>query len=311
MPVLRAAAAVLLMLVLSAGGARVFATPTPQAPGAASPGDREVLLREIAKAWSGTPYRDHGTTFSGIGNAEFVREVYGALFDADLPGDPSKWKAMGTAVDKKALEPGDVILYDADPLSHYKKQLHAGVFIGDGQFVASVRGSGVSTMKLADTRWKTAYQGARRIASATALARSTARVAIPAHPVTDRERRLRDVESEWHGTPYKLGGANKAGIDCSAFARVVFKQVYAIDLPRTGEEQEAMGSAVSRSHLQAGDLVFFRIQGMGPQFSSRHVGVYLGAGEFAQASGSRGVTISRLDDPYWNDRYRTARRVLK
>jgi cell wall-associated NlpC family hydrolase len=39
------------------------------------------------------------------------------------------------------------------------------------------------------------------------------------------------------------------------------------------------------------------------------VGVYLGHNEFAQASGSRGVTISKLDDPYWTDRYRTARRL--
>ena len=119
------------------------------------------------------------------------------------------------------------------------------------------------------------------------------------------------MEQEWHGTPYKLGGNGKSGIDCSAFSREVYKDVYGIELPRTAEEQEQLGKAVNRGDLQPGDLVFFRTQGMGPLFRSRHVGVYLGGGEFAQASGRRGVTISRLDDRYWSKRYQTARRLTK
>jgi cell wall-associated NlpC family hydrolase len=89
----------------------------------------------------------------------------------------------------------------------------------------------------------------------------------------------------------------------------VYTEVYHVELPRTVEEQETSGKPIPRSRLQPGDLVFFRAQGMGPRSGSRHVGVYLGAGEFAQASGSRGVTVSRLDDPYWNERYKTARRI--
>jgi cell wall-associated NlpC family hydrolase len=39
--------------------------------------------------------------------------------------------------------------------------------------------------------------------------------------------------------------------------------------------------------------------------------VYLGGGEFAQASGRHGGTISRLDNRYWSKRYQTARRIAK
>lgn len=275
---------------------------------------REALLREVAKAWSGTPYRNHGTTFDGIGNAEFVRELYGAVYDADLTGDAARWRTMGVEVDRKKLEAGDLVLYDADPLTHFKKDLHAGVYIGDGEFVASVRGSSVAILKLNDGRWKAAFQTARRIdpaPRASSSARSTVKTTTSGLPLTETERRLRDFEGEWHGTPYKLGGGGKSGIDCSAFSRLLYAEVYHLDLPRTVEEQETVGSSVARGRLQPGDLVFFRTQAMGPQFRSRHVGVYLGHGEFAQASGSRGVTISRLDDPYWDARYKTARRPAK
>ncbi len=291
----------------------VSASPSPprQPSAKTSADDREALLRDIAKAWAGTPYRNAGTTFSGIGNAEFVREVYGAVFDADLPGDPQRWTTMGVPVAREKLEPGDIVFYDADPLTHFKKAFHAGVYIGDGQFVASVRSATVSVGKLSDSRWKAVYQTARRIVPAAMApsSRSTLKPVDTTRPVSDPERRLRDVEGDWHGTPYRLGGTSKSGIDCSAFSRMVYAEVYRVELPRTVEEQEAVGKSVARSRLRPGDLVFFRTQGMGPRSGSRHVGVYLGGGEFAQASGSRGVTVSRLDDPYWNERYKTARRV--
>jgi len=294
--------------------------------------DRASLLRDIAKAWSGTLYRAGGTTFSGIGNEEFVREVYGAIYETDLEGEPKQWLSMGRGVSKDKLEPGDIILYDADPLRKLLQMQHAGIYIGNGEFVAAVRGSAVTIVKLNDAKWKAAYRTARRIdpdvlaraeamssapaASATG-ARSTAAPSAPAvpkpvpHTVTDAELKLREVEQAWHGTPYKLGGNGKSGIDCSAFTREVFKNVYDVELPRTAEEQEQLGRSVSRDDLQPGDLVFFRTQGMGPLFKSRHVGVYLGGGEFAQASGRHGVTISRLDNSYWSKRYHGARRLTK
>jgi cell wall-associated NlpC family hydrolase len=56
--------------------------------------------------------------------------------------------------------------------------------------------------------------------------------------------------------------------------------------------------------LMSGDLVFFK-----PGYKSRHVGIYLGQGEFAHASTSKGVIISRLDDRFWRQCYVTGRRV--
>lgn len=287
--------------------------------------DRARLLREIAEAWTGTLYRAGGTTFDGIGNDEFVREVYGAVYETDLDGDPKTWATMGVAVAKDGLEAGDIILYDAGGVGGLVKQRHAGLYIGNGEFVSAVRGSAVTILELNDARWKAAYQTARRIdpdvlaridaareprqttPEAAADGAATRTLAAP----TAQEQRLRAVTDEWQGTPYKLGGVSKSGIDCSAFSRVMYSSVYQVELPRTAEEQERLGTRVERRELQSGDLIFFRTQGMGPLFRSRHVGVYLGQGEFAQASGRFGVTVSRLDNRYWSRKYHSARRVAR
>ncbi|KAA0874702.1 NlpC/P60 family protein [Nitrincola tapanii] len=108
----------------------------------------------------------------------------------------------------------------------------------------------------------------------------------------------------WAGTPYRLGGTDRSGIDCSGFVREVFSNVYALDLPRSTDEQVHLGAEVSRQALQPSDLVFFRTGA-----TQRHVGIYLGEGKFLHASTSRGVIISRLDNPYWKRNYWTARRL--
>lgn len=293
--------------------------------------NRAALLRDIAAAWSGTLYKQGGTSFEGIGNDEFVREVYEAVHEEELDGTPAEWAKMGDAVARDDLEPGDIILYEAVGLTAIFNRRHAGIYLGDGDFVHAVKGAAVTVSDLDDARWSAAFKSARRLDPDTlarvrerrAAARAGAAPAAaaakpiapppppppPAHAVTAMEQRLRADIEPWRGTPYKIGGTTKSGIDCSAFTRAIFDASYQMSLPRTAEEQERLGTKIDRSELQAGDLVFFRTQGMGPLFRSRHVGIYLGGGEFAHASGKNGVTVSRLDNRYWSKKYATARRV--
>ncbi len=119
------------------------------------------------------------------------------------------------------------------------------------------------------------------------------------------EQRLRAEEQAWHGTPYRYGGVSRDGIDCSGFVMTVYQDLFGMPLPRTTTGQVEAGEAVSADALQAGDLVFFRTSR-----KTRHVGIYLGDGEFAHASTSQGVTTSRLDNTYWRRTYWTSRRIL-
>lgn len=99
----------------------------------------------------------------------------------------------------------------------------------------------------------------------------------------------------WHGTPYRMGGNSRSGIDCSAFVQVTYRDVFGIDLPRRTDEQVRVGTPISKSELQPGDLIFFR--------EGRHVGIYLENRTFLHASTRRGVIISSLDNNYWAQRF--------
>ncbi|SMY35079.1 NlpC/P60 family protein [Photobacterium andalusiense] len=114
------------------------------------------------------------------------------------------------------------------------------------------------------------------------------------------------VYHNWKGTPYRYGGSSKKGIDCSAFVQVGYSSVYQKMLPRTTLELVKKGKQVKRHTAKEGDLVFFRTGR-----NSRHVGIYLGNSEFLHASQSKGVIISRLDNPYWKRHFWQIRRLDK
>ncbi|HMB89371.1 MAG TPA: NlpC/P60 family protein, partial [Rhodothermales bacterium] len=122
---------------------------------------------------------------------------------------------------------------------------------------------------------------------------------------SDTRALLRAAERIWRGTPYRYGGTTRDGIDCSAFVQVVYGDVFGIDLPRATAQQVHEGEMINHRDLRPGDLVFFKTR---PR--TRHVGIYLGEGEFAHASTSQGVMISHLSESYWRTRFWTSRRIL-
>ncbi len=58
------------------------------------------------------------------------------------------------------------------------------------------------------------------------------------------------------GTPYATNGTTPSGFDCSGFVQYVYRNAAGINLPRTTYDQINVGTAVSQSNLQPGDLVF-------------------------------------------------------
>ena len=110
---------------------------------------------------------------------------------------------------------------------------------------------------------------------------------------------LYEAVNSWLGVPYKYGGTDRNGIDCSAFVGTIVRQVYNVSLHRTANDMLQDVKLISRAQLREGDLVFFT----NSKGKVSHVGIYLKEGLFAHSSTSNGVSVSRLDDTYWNKHF--------
>jgi cell wall-associated NlpC family hydrolase len=120
--------------------------------------------------------------------------------------------------------------------------------------------------------------------------------AVPALP-------LMVLIDDWWGTRYRLGGNDRHGIDCSGFTCMLFNNLFQTQIPRTARDQFAATRAIDPAQLREGDLVFFATGG-----AITHVGFYLQNNKFVHASTSEGVTISDLNDRYWQQRFAGAGR---
>jgi cell wall-associated NlpC family hydrolase len=107
------------------------------------------------------------------------------------------------------------------------------------------------------------------------------------------------------GTPYRNGGADLGGFDCSGFVHYVFAQ-HGLGLPRTVAGQYEAGRKIDSREIQPGDLVFFRTSGG----DASHVGIALGDDAFVHAPSSAGVVrVEMISAKYWMSRFVGARRI--
>ena len=111
----------------------------------------------------------------------------------------------------------------------------------------------------------------------------------------DFEETLIKEVIDWLGTPYKYGGDNKSGTDCSGFIQQVYKIVYGINTPRSANGLYEESIKIKKEKLKQGELVFFKINT--PKIG--HVGIFLQDDYFIHASSSKGVMVSSLSLNYW------------
>jgi cell wall-associated NlpC family hydrolase len=113
------------------------------------------------------------------------------------------------------------------------------------------------------------------------------------------------------GTPYRWGGSDVNGFDCSGLIQFAYGE-HGILLPRMSRDQARLGIGVPRdpASLRPGDILGFSESGSGVT----HVGLYVGDGAFIHSS-STGVKLSYLDatdgdSRWWRERWTTVRRIL-
>ncbi|MEO7274934.1 MAG: C40 family peptidase [Vicinamibacterales bacterium] len=110
---------------------------------------------------------------------------------------------------------------------------------------------------------------------------------------------------ELQGVPYRNGGSDTDGFDCSGLVWYVFAR-QGLAVPRTVAAQFQLGTPVQPDALRPGDLVFFETAGS----PASHVGVVVGADLFVHAPRSRGIVrTEHLSSQYWSSRFVGARRI--
>jgi cell wall-associated NlpC family hydrolase len=127
----------------------------------------------------------------------------------------------------------------------------------------------------------------------------------PATPVALDTYALTGTALTLRGTPYRNGGGDPRGFDCSGFTQYVFAQ-HGIALPREVKDQWDMGRPVNVEEIEPGDLMFFTTVAPG----ASHVAIALGGDEFVHAPSSTGVVrVERASSSYWAQRFIAARRI--
>ncbi len=128
-------------------------------------------------------------------------------------------------------------------------------------------------------------------------------------PAVNRNTVLTDISLRYKGTPYKYGGNTPEGMDCSGLVFRTFAEL-GRPFPRSSYEQAEIFPAVSRSNLQPGDLVYFKI---GKTSRINHTGIVTKIVSkdmilFLHSSSSAGVREDNLHSNYWKPKFVRATR---
>lgn len=128
----------------------------PQQPG----------LVQKALSWLGVRYRFGGQDEKkGFDCAGLVRRVYSTV--VDLPRTAAAQFRQGCVVDRKELQPGDLVFFK----DTYKRGIsHVGIYIGKGEFIhAASSRHAVSIDRLDSPYFDRRFAGGRRITTAAVM----------------------------------------------------------------------------------------------------------------------------------------------
>lgn len=115
-----------------------------------SPHGQDVVIQALGLV--GTPYRLGGTDLEqGVDCSAFIGLVYRRAGKLTLPRTVASLQRWGRAVDREAIEPGDVILFTPRGAA---APTHGGIVVGGGRFVhAPSTGGRVRVDSLSLAHW--------------------------------------------------------------------------------------------------------------------------------------------------------------
>jgi len=118
-----------------------------------------------------------------------------------------------------------------------------------------------------------------------------------------------NTAKQYLGVPHCMGGTTMKCMDCSGLLATVFA-THDIHLPYNSEEQARYGKIIaSKDELKKGDLVFF-VRSYKTNRLITHSGIYIGNNQFIHTSSSKGVTITAMNNPWWEEKFIFGTRIF-
>ena len=190
--------------------------------------------------------------------------------------------------------------------------VRSGPGTGYGRVTSLADGTIVNIVGISNGWYKITYNGATGYVSSDYMVSTKtapgSRGSTGTAAASSMGQQIVSYAKQFLGTPYVYGGNGPNCFDCSGFTKYVYAH-FGYTLNRTATDQLANGTAVSKSQLQPGDLVFFNSGYTSKPVS--HVGIYIGNGQFIHASTSTyEVRINDLTSGYYKNVYVYARRIL-
>ena len=124
--------------------------------------DQASTLVGNAMGFLGIPYKRGGNSAdTGFDCSGFVRNIYQQTLGLLLPRQASEQAASTEKIDKKDLQPGDLVFFN----TMRRAFSHVGIYVGDGKFIHSPRSGGkVRVEDMQESYWQKRFNGARRVA---------------------------------------------------------------------------------------------------------------------------------------------------
>jgi cell wall-associated NlpC family hydrolase len=139
--------------------------------------DRASNLVVTAMGFLGVPYRRGGNTAeTGFDCSGFVRAMYEQTVGLLLPRRANEQAAATQTIDKKDLQPGDLVFFN----TMKRAFSHVGIYVGEGKFIHSPKpGAQVRVEDMGQSYWQRRFNGARRVLKLSSAEQQQARQAQP------------------------------------------------------------------------------------------------------------------------------------
>jgi cell wall-associated NlpC family hydrolase len=121
----------------------------------------ELVL--TAMGFLGVPYRSGGNSAdSGFDCSGFVKAMYETTVGWVLPRRAEQQAAATRTIDKKDLQPGDLVFFN----TMKRAFSHVGIYVGENKFIHSPKpGAQVRVEDMGQGYWQSRFDGARRVLS--------------------------------------------------------------------------------------------------------------------------------------------------